>query len=198
MENIRVTDEAFRDMRGTSIQYYPQKGIMTALDFELTDVVTVFAMLLIATVLVRAERDNGLLALVRSTPAGRLNTAGIGRKPRSCSGLPVWRQPSVLRRALWSGAIEPLHSKCAAADAQHMETDGRPISVLFFSHEMAGGIHLRYMGNAGDAVCQKAFHGRIGGFGSYCIQPVHPICYPCHQQIECDQIRQSHKFTAHQ
>ena len=56
MENIRVTDEAFRDMRGTSIQYYPQKGIMTALDFELTDVVTVFAMLLIATVLVRAER----------------------------------------------------------------------------------------------------------------------------------------------
>ena len=52
------------------------KGIMTALDFELTDVVTVFAMLLIATVLVRAERDNGLLALVRSTPAGRLHTAG--------------------------------------------------------------------------------------------------------------------------
>ena len=45
MENIRVTDEAFRDMRGTSIQYYPQKGIMTALDFELTDVVTVFAMI---------------------------------------------------------------------------------------------------------------------------------------------------------
>ena len=76
MENIRVTDEAFRDMRGTSIQYYPQKGIMTALDFELTDVVTVFAMQLIATVLVRAERDNGLLALVRSTPAGRLHTAG--------------------------------------------------------------------------------------------------------------------------
>ena len=76
MENIRVTDEAFRDMRGTSIQYYPQKGIMTALDFELTDVVTVFAMLLIATVLVRTERDNGLLALVRSTPAGRLHTAG--------------------------------------------------------------------------------------------------------------------------
>ena len=34
---------------------------MTALDFELTDVVTVFAMLLIATVLVRAERDNGCL-----------------------------------------------------------------------------------------------------------------------------------------
>lgn len=75
MENIRVTDEAFKGMRGTPIHYYPQKGLMTALDFELTDVVSVFAMLLIATVLVRAERDNGLLALIRSTPSGRLPTA---------------------------------------------------------------------------------------------------------------------------
>mgnify|MGYP000158122775 CR=1 FL=1 len=45
---------------------------------------------------------------------------------------------------------------------------------------------------------RRLFTGALGGFGSYCIQPVHPICYPCHQQIECDQIRQSHKFTAHQ
>lgn len=75
MENIRVTDEAFRGMRGTPIQYYPQKGLMTALGFALTDVVAVFAMVLIATVLVRTERDNGLLALIRATPAGRLRTA---------------------------------------------------------------------------------------------------------------------------
>ena len=95
MENIRVTDEAFRDMRGTSIQYYPQKRrIMTALDFELTDVVNVFAMLLIATVLVRAERDNGLLALVRSTPAGRLRrwrkAAGVGASLAVVLALPAW------------------------------------------------------------------------------------------------------------
>lgn len=76
MENIRVTDDAFKDMRGTPILYYPQKGLMTALDFALTDVVAVFAMVLIATVLVRTERDNGLLALIRATPAGRLATAG--------------------------------------------------------------------------------------------------------------------------
>ena len=76
MENIRVTQQAFRDMRGTPICYYPQKGLMTALDFALTDVVAVFAMVLIATVLVRTERDNGLLALIRATPAGRLATAG--------------------------------------------------------------------------------------------------------------------------
>ena len=76
MENIRTTQDAFRDMRGTPILYYPQKGLMTALDFALTDVVAVFAMVLIATVLVRTERDNGLLALIRATPAGRLATAG--------------------------------------------------------------------------------------------------------------------------
>lgn len=75
-ENIAVTAEAFEGMRGTPITYYPQKGLMTALDFALTDVVAVFAMVLIATVLVRAERDNGLLALIRSTPGGRLKTAG--------------------------------------------------------------------------------------------------------------------------
>ena len=48
---------------------------MTALDFALTDVVAVFAMLLLATVLVRFERDTGLLALIRSTQAGRGKTA---------------------------------------------------------------------------------------------------------------------------
>ena len=76
MANIRATAADFAGMRGTAIQYYPQKGLVTALDFALTDVVAVFAMVLIATVLVRAERDGGLLALVRSAPAGRLQTAG--------------------------------------------------------------------------------------------------------------------------
>ena len=39
-ENIRVTDAAVRWLcAGTSIQYYPQKRTMTALDFEPTDVV---------------------------------------------------------------------------------------------------------------------------------------------------------------
>ena len=44
---------AFEGMRGIPIQYYPQRGLVTALDFALTDVVAVFAMLLLATVLVR-------------------------------------------------------------------------------------------------------------------------------------------------
>ena len=75
MENILATANAFEKMRGIKIQYYPQKGLVTALNFELTDVITIFAMLLVATVLVRRERDNGLLSLIRSMPAGRLHTA---------------------------------------------------------------------------------------------------------------------------
>ena len=75
LANIEATARAFEGMRGIPIQYYPQRGLMTALDFALTDVVAVFAMLLLATVLVRFERDTGLLALIRSTQAGRGKTA---------------------------------------------------------------------------------------------------------------------------
>lgn len=75
IKTIEATARAYRDMSGRELHYYPQKGLLTALDFELTDVITVFVMVLIGTVLVRTERDNGLLALVRSAPAGRLKTA---------------------------------------------------------------------------------------------------------------------------
>lgn len=75
LANIEATARAFEGMRGILIQYYPQRGLVTALDFALTDVVAVFAMLLLATVLVRFERDTGLLALIRSARAGRCKTA---------------------------------------------------------------------------------------------------------------------------
>lgn len=75
IENIRATADAFRNMHGTPILWYPQKGLATALDFHLTDAVTVLAMLLISMVLVRTERDSELLMLIRSTPAGRTHTA---------------------------------------------------------------------------------------------------------------------------
>ncbi|MEG2287454.1 MAG: hypothetical protein RSC00_06055, partial [Ruthenibacterium sp.] len=76
MKNITATAAAYEGMRGVPIDYTPQMGLFTALDFSLTDVIAVFAMLLIATVLVRSERDSGLLNIIRATPAGRLKTAG--------------------------------------------------------------------------------------------------------------------------
>ena len=50
LANIEATARAFEGMRGIPIQYYPQRGLMTALDFALTDVVAVFAMLAIVIV----------------------------------------------------------------------------------------------------------------------------------------------------
>lgn len=74
-QNIHRTAAAYEGMRGRAIDYAPQKGLMTALDFVWTDVVALFAMLAFASALVRDERDGGMLALVRSTPGGRLRTA---------------------------------------------------------------------------------------------------------------------------
>lgn len=90
LANIEATARAFEGMRGIPIQYYPQRGLMTALDFALTDVVAVFAMLLLATVLVRFERDTGLLALIRSTQAGRGKTALAKLAALALSLAPCW------------------------------------------------------------------------------------------------------------
>lgn len=76
IKNIQATAAAYAQMKDVSIDYVPQMGIFTALDFSLTDLILVFAMLLIATVLVRTERDNGMLVVIRATPAGRMKTAG--------------------------------------------------------------------------------------------------------------------------
>lgn len=75
LKNIDATAKAYQGMRDIKIDYVPQMGVFTALDFALTDLVGVFAMLLIAAVLVRQERDSGLLALIRSNKAGQLKTA---------------------------------------------------------------------------------------------------------------------------
>lgn len=72
---IETAAEAYRDMRGTTVNYMPQRGLYTALNFGMTDLFMVFGMLLLATVLVRTERDGGMLALIRSTAAGRGKTA---------------------------------------------------------------------------------------------------------------------------
>ena len=60
---------------------------MTALDFALTDVVAVSAMLLLATVLVRFERDTGLFGPDTQHSRARQNGAGKagGAGPQPCA-----------------------------------------------------------------------------------------------------------------
>lgn len=75
LKNIQLTAQAYSELKQVEIDYYPQKGLYTTLSYPFTDLFLLAGMLLIALLLVRQERDCGLLSLVRSTPAGRLKTA---------------------------------------------------------------------------------------------------------------------------
>ena len=75
LKNIQLTAQAYSELKQVEIDYYPQKGLYTALSYPFTDLLLLAGMLLIALLLVRQERDSGLLSVVRSTPAGRLKTA---------------------------------------------------------------------------------------------------------------------------
>lgn len=73
--NIDKTAAVYAGMGDVTIQYAPQKGLFTALDYQFTDLILLAAMLLVASLLLRHERDSGMLHLVRSMPGGRLHTA---------------------------------------------------------------------------------------------------------------------------
>lgn len=74
-KNIHKTAKVYAGMKQVPIQYAPQKGLITALDYPFTDWILLAAMLLLTSLLVRQERDSGMLHVVRSTPGGRLKTA---------------------------------------------------------------------------------------------------------------------------
>ena len=74
-ENIELTAQVYAGLTETPIDYYPQKGLYTAISYAFTDLILLASMLLLALILVRQERDSGLLSLIRSLPGGRLKTA---------------------------------------------------------------------------------------------------------------------------
>lgn len=76
--NQQVTQasaRAYAGMENTVIAYCPQKGLLQALNFGMSDLLLLGCMLLLAFGLVRWEADSGMLRLVRSAPAGRWDTA---------------------------------------------------------------------------------------------------------------------------
>lgn len=75
LKNIEVTAAVYAGLGETAIDYFPQKGLYTAISYAFTDLILLASMLVLALLLVRQERDSGLLSLVRSLPAGRLHTA---------------------------------------------------------------------------------------------------------------------------
>lgn len=75
LKNIEVTAAVYAGLGETAIDYYPQKGLYAAISYAFTDLILLASMLVLALLLVRQERDSGLLSLVRSLPGGRLQTA---------------------------------------------------------------------------------------------------------------------------
>ena len=60
LKNIELTAQVYAGLTDTPIEYYPQKGLYTAISYAFTDLILLAAMLLLALILVRQERDSGL------------------------------------------------------------------------------------------------------------------------------------------
>lgn len=70
-ELIQKTIADYDKLFSLQPSYYPQKGLRTAINFQLTDLVALFIILAMASFLVREEVDNRLIFLLRTTPRGR-------------------------------------------------------------------------------------------------------------------------------
>ncbi len=75
--NIKATAKAYEDISGIKTEYFPQEGLVKAISYKYSDVVLIFIMILLASFIVREEKDNGLLTLIRTNSAGRTKTAVV-------------------------------------------------------------------------------------------------------------------------
>ncbi len=73
--NIAASAEAYGRLRGVEIDYFPQAGLETALDFSVTDWLLLAAAMFLSLTVLTEEREKGLLRLTRSTPRGKRRTA---------------------------------------------------------------------------------------------------------------------------
>jgi len=73
--NIKATAKAYEDISGIATSYYPQEGLVTALNFRYSDLILIMLMILLASHIVRNEKDSGLLTLIRTSAAGKTKTA---------------------------------------------------------------------------------------------------------------------------
>ena len=72
---IRKQAAAYEKLRGITTDYMPEKGIMSALEFSLSDVLLLAFVLLMSSVLISQEKERGMLELTFTLPAGRLSSA---------------------------------------------------------------------------------------------------------------------------
>ncbi len=88
-KSIKAQAKAYEDMGEIKTDYFPEIGIMSALEFRLTDVLLIVFVLLMSSVLLREEKDSGMLELNYSLPGGhgRIALAKLGAVAISLIGI---------------------------------------------------------------------------------------------------------------
>lgn len=77
LKNIELTAQVYAGLADTPIEYYPQKGLYTAISYAFTDLILLAAMLLLALCfsgLFAMERKGGMDEILTCTPLGRKYT----------------------------------------------------------------------------------------------------------------------------
>ncbi len=74
-KSIENQAKTYGKLNNVPIDYYPEEGILSALEFRLSDVLLIICVLLISSILIRDEKDYGLISLQYSLPKGRGKTA---------------------------------------------------------------------------------------------------------------------------
>ena len=203
LKNIEATAKVYAGLTATEIDYYPQKGLYTAISYAFTDLILLAAMLLLALLLVRQERDSGLLGLVRSLPGGRLQTAlaklaAFGVSLLVVVGAFVRRESRLLRCELRFGPADAHDSERAGPDALHDADHGRAVSAAVFAGQVGRGVRdgpLGHVGGADGAPRRRGLDRRVGA----AVGDVRRARgYSGHEPFERNQIRKPRQPAANQ
>ena len=202
LKNIEVTAAVYAGLGETAIDYYPQKGLYTAISYAFTDLILLASMLVLALLLVRQERDSGLLSLVRSLPAGRLHTAlaklGSFALSLLAACVALRRKSRLLCCHLRFGSADPHDSECARLNALYHADHGWAVSVPLSASQVGWGLCHGALGHAGGVGCPPS-GCRMGCRPSWAARDVrHPCHNPGYQPAECHQIRKPCQPTANQ
>ena len=165
LKNIELTAQVYAGLTDTSIEYYPQKGLYTAISYAFTDLILLAAMLLLALILVRQERGICCQLIGRSDGA-------------------VWGQSRILFGIVQLGAYESHDSKCSRIDALHNADYSWAVPTSVFPCKMGWCVCDGAVGHAGRHYRQTRC-GRLGWrLGPALGNVRHSCCNPCHKSLE--------------
>ena len=203
LKNIEVTAAVYAGLGETAIDYYPQKGLYTAISYAFTDLILLASMLVLALLLVRQERDSGLLSLVRSLPGGRLQTALAKLGAFALSLLAVLALLYGVNLAYCAatfglGPLTRTIQERACPHALHDADHGRAVSAPLSAGQVGRSIRHGAVGHAGGADC-PAGGCRMGGRPGRAARDVrHPRRDPGHQSAERHQVCKPRQSAADQ